>query len=209
MCRDKFVFGLHDILIHTELLKTHLKLDNTTEKGMEAAQRTNQLITDTSKSLDEQVHHTQFRKKHSDMKLKREPNTCHWYGSFKGPRPWAGCPAKGKTCSRCDGNDHFATVCLEPLGHEPPSRFNQQYPSNRGKGRGTQSRGRGRGGQFQQQNNYQLLQQQTVLPNTSRLFHVTHGFIRLLLTSMLPTIRKILMSTTPITMIISLLHNFI
>ena len=121
-----------------------LKLDNTTEKSMadvvsevktmEAARQTNQLITGTSKSLDEQVHHTQFRKKHSDMKLKREPNTCHWCGNFKGPHPWAGCPAKGKTCSRCDGNDHFATVCLEPLGHEPPSRFNQQYPSNRGKG---------------------------------------------------------------------------
>ena len=47
------------------------------------------------------------------------------------------------------------------------------------------------------------------LPNTSRLFHVTQGFIRLLLTSMLPTIQKILMSTTPITMIISLLHNFV
>ena len=34
MCRDKFVFDLHDTLIRTELLKTHLKLDNTTEKGM-------------------------------------------------------------------------------------------------------------------------------------------------------------------------------
>ena len=76
--------------------------------------------------------------------------------------PGAGCPAKGKTCSRCDDKDHFATVCLKPLGHEPRSRFNQQYPSNRGKGRGTRSRGRGRGGQFQRQNNYQLLQQQTI-----------------------------------------------
>ena len=33
MCRDKFLFGLRDNIIRTELLKTHLKADNT-EKSM-------------------------------------------------------------------------------------------------------------------------------------------------------------------------------
>ena len=109
MSRDKFVFGLYDAVIRTELLKTHLKADNTTQKSMvdvvseaktlETAQRTNQLIVDSTKTLEEQVHHTgtHTRKKHSEMKLKRENNTCHWCGSSRGPHPWSSCPAKGKT----------------------------------------------------------------------------------------------------------------
>ena len=70
MCRDKFVFGL------------------------------DQLIVDTSKSIDEQVHWTNFKKRHSEMCLKREPNTCHWCGSIQGPHTWSVCPAKGRTCTR-------------------------------------------------------------------------------------------------------------
>ena len=34
MNRDKFVFGLQDSTIRTELLKTHLKADNTTKKSL-------------------------------------------------------------------------------------------------------------------------------------------------------------------------------
>lgn len=65
MCRDKFVFGLHDTSIRTELLKTHLKTDGTPKamsdviaeaKTLESAHRTNQLIFDTAKGLDETVH---------------------------------------------------------------------------------------------------------------------------------------------------------
>ena len=80
MCRDKFVFGLNDNGIRTELLKTHLKADGTEKsmadvvgeaKTLETAQRTKQLIVDTSsKGFEEQVHWTNNRKKHSDMKLK-------------------------------------------------------------------------------------------------------------------------------------------
>ena len=47
------------------------------------------------------------------MKLKREPNTCYWCGSNRGPHPWRVCPANGKVCTKCGGNDHFARVCLE------------------------------------------------------------------------------------------------
>ena len=34
MCHDKFVFGIQERTIRTELLKTHLKADNETEKTM-------------------------------------------------------------------------------------------------------------------------------------------------------------------------------
>ena len=137
MNRDKFVFGLYDTSIRTELLKTHLKADQSSKslsdvvceaKTLESAQRTNQLITDT-KSLDEQVHWTTGQtntrslpsKKHKDMKLKREENTCHWCGSLDGYHPWRNCPANGKTCSKCGVNDHFARVCLEPSHYKSSS----------------------------------------------------------------------------------------
>jgi hypothetical protein len=96
MCRDKFVFGLCDSIIRTELLKTHLKSDGSEKsmsdvvaeaKTLESAQRTNQLIVDTSKSTEEQVHWTSLKKRHNEMCLKREPNTCHWCGSSQGPHP--------------------------------------------------------------------------------------------------------------------------
>ena len=47
------------------------------------------------------------------MKLCREPGTCFWCGDRQGAHPWKICPAKGRTCSSCGGNDHFARVCLE------------------------------------------------------------------------------------------------
>ena len=136
MNRDKFVFGLHDTSIRTELLKTHLKADQNNKsmsdvvneaKTLESAQRTNQLISDSSKILDEQVHWTHGQQqnhsiKHEDMKLKSEENTCYWCGSLDGPHPWRYCPANGKTCSNCGINDHFAKVCLE----------NQRKPAYRG-----------------------------------------------------------------------------
>ena len=51
------------------------------------------------------------------MKLKRVPGTCHWCGDQRGPHAWKVCPAKGKTCAKCGGNDHFAKVCLEDKTH--------------------------------------------------------------------------------------------
>ena len=96
---------------------------------MESAQKTNKLIFDTTKGTDETVNWTgsgrskSFRKKHHDMKLRREPNTCHWCGDMRGPHKWADCPANGHTCLKCGGYDHFARVCLEqsPLN----KKFNQ------------------------------------------------------------------------------------
>ena len=85
MRRDKFVFGLHNSAIRTELLKSHLKPDNTGKsmadvvaeaKALESAQKASKLIEDTAKGVEEQVHWTS----HRDMKLKREPGTCHWCG---------------------------------------------------------------------------------------------------------------------------------
>jgi len=99
MCRDKFVFGLCNNTIKTELLKTHLKPDGTEKamsdvvveaKTLESAQRTNQLIVETSKVFEEQVHWTQpAKKRHSQMKLRRDPNTCYWCGNTQGPHPWS------------------------------------------------------------------------------------------------------------------------
>ena len=109
MCRDKFVFGLHSGVICTELLKTHLKADNTPKtmqdvvtdaKSIESAQKTNKLIGETTKgSLEEQVNWTS----HRDMKLEQAPGTCHWCGDQRGPHAWKVCTAKGKTCAKCGG----------------------------------------------------------------------------------------------------------
>lgn len=129
VCRDKFVFGLHGGSIRTELLKTHLKPNNTLKtmedvvaevKAIESAQKTNKIIGEAkkgleTKGLEEQVNWTS----HRDMKLKRDPGTCHWCGNQRGPHPWKSCPANGKTGAKCGGNDHFAKVCLEEPLHRP------------------------------------------------------------------------------------------
>ena len=152
MNRDKFVFGLHDTSIRTELLKTHLKADKTKKtlsdvvaeaKTLESAQKANQIIADANRNVDEQVHYTNYhyetyRKPHKDMKLKREKGTCFWCGK-RGQHPWKDCSANGKVCDRCGMYDHLSRVCLEePLTSERPSRG--QGLNQRGRG------GRGRGG---------------------------------------------------------------
>lgn len=53
-------------------------------KTLESTQRTNQLIVDTSKSIEEQFHRANFKNRHSEMCLKREINTCHSCGSTQG-----------------------------------------------------------------------------------------------------------------------------
>ena len=120
LTRDKFIFGLSEDHTRTELLKTHVKPDNSKKtlqdvvaeaRAIESAKQTNKLIVDSSKGTDEEVHWTGLR--HSQMKLRREPGTCFWCGDRRGAHPWKICPAKGKTCSSCGGNDHFARVCLE------------------------------------------------------------------------------------------------
>jgi hypothetical protein len=142
MCRDKFIFGLRDERLRTDLLKSHLNAnggektlaDVTREaKAHESAQQANKLIEEKTK-ISEQVnwsrhrkqpftqrkqrqdkqHQTQ-RKPHNRMKLKREPGTCHWCGDEEGPHPWRECPANGKSCRKCGGNDHFSRVCLEEI----------------------------------------------------------------------------------------------
>ena len=120
LTRDKFIFGLNEDHTRTDLLKTHVKPDNSKKtlqdvvaeaRAIESAKQTNKLIVDSSKGTDEEVHWTGLR--HSQMKLRREPGTCFWCGDRRGAHPWKICPAKGKTCSSCGGNDHFARVCLE------------------------------------------------------------------------------------------------
>ncbi len=90
MCRDKFVFGLQDVVVEA--------------KAIESAQKTNKIIGEAkkgleTKGLEEQVNWTS----HRDMKLKRDPGTCHWCGNQTGPHPWKSCPANGKTCAKCGG----------------------------------------------------------------------------------------------------------
>ncbi len=127
MCRDKFVFGLHSGNIRTELLKTHLKPNNTLKtmqnvvaeaKDIESAQKTNKIIGEAkkdleTKGLEEQVNWTS----HRDMKLKRDPGTCHWCGNQRGPHPWKSCPANGKTCV---WRNHYTD-----LGGGPHIKINQ------------------------------------------------------------------------------------
>ena len=121
ICWDKFVFGLHDSYIRTELLKYHLKPDKTQKslsdvvgeaRAFESARQTNKLIGDTNKTIEENVNWV-TKKAHKVMKLKREPGTCQWCGDRHGPHSWKDCPAYGRTCMRCSSNDHFARVCLE------------------------------------------------------------------------------------------------
>ena len=149
MNRDKFVFGLQEASIRTELLKTHLKADGskkalgdvvTEAKALESAQKTNKLISDNAKSIEEQVNELS----HKDMKLKREPGTCFWCGR-NGQHPWKDCKANGATCHRCGGKDHLSTVCLETPQSESSQR-GQSQRGNRGN-RGNRGRGRGGGGQ--------------------------------------------------------------
>ena len=65
MCQDKFVFGLHDSDIRTELLKFHLKTDKTEKslsdviveaRALESARQTNKLIGDAHKTIEENVN---------------------------------------------------------------------------------------------------------------------------------------------------------
>lgn len=116
--RDKFIFGLNNDTMQAELLKTHLKPDNTPKsianvvteaKALESAYTANKLMADSSKStIHEPVHWV----KHKEMKLHREPGTCHWCRDKQGPHLWRQCPGRGKTCLKCGINDHFANVCL-------------------------------------------------------------------------------------------------
>ncbi len=156
MCRDKFIFGLRDERIRTDLLKTHLKAngeektmaDVTREaKAHEYAHQANKLIEERTRVSEnvnwsrhrkqpyrapnmhkqrsessQQHRQTLQRKPHSLMKLRRQPGTCHWCGDEQGPHPWRVCPAKGKTCKRCGGNDHFSRVCLEEAKPSSVSR---------------------------------------------------------------------------------------
>ena len=148
---DKFIFGLNEDPTRTELLKTHVKPDNTKKtlqdvvaeaRAIESAKQTNKLIVDSSKGTDEEVYWTGLR--HSQMRLRREPGTCFWCGDRRGAHPWRVCPAKGKTCSSCGGNDHFARVCLEdPKVTVPDSRskaLNTRYGRKTSNGQRRDSR---------------------------------------------------------------------
>ena len=136
MCRDKFIFGLHQENMRTELLKTHMKVDKTQKtlfdvardaKAMEAAQQTNKIIVEETVNYTKQA--TKFTR-HADMCLKRELKTCHWCGDTKGPHQWNTCPAKGKVCSKCGGNYHFAIVCLQTTPNTKMSHnTNKQLPN--------------------------------------------------------------------------------
>ena len=134
LCRDKFIFGLNGEQMRTELLKTHIKPNNTKKtlhdvvseaRAIESATQANKLIADSlPKGIEEEVHWTGLR--HSQMKLRREPGTCFWCGDRRGPHPWKMCPAKGKTCNTCGGNDHFARVCLEERKSQESSSSNRR-----------------------------------------------------------------------------------
>ena len=67
LTRDKFIFGLSEDRMRTELLKTHIKPDNSEKtlqdvvaeaRAIESATQTNKLIADSSKGIDEEVHWT-------------------------------------------------------------------------------------------------------------------------------------------------------
>ncbi|XP_048580708.1 uncharacterized protein LOC116606358 [Nematostella vectensis] len=151
LSRDKFIFGLSEEQMRTELLKTNIKPDTSKKtltdvvseaKSIESAKKTSKLIADSSaKGIEEEVHWTGLR--HSQMKLRRDPETCFGCGDRRGPHPWKECPANGKSCSKCAGNDHFARVCLEE--HNPQasgSNQRQQQARGRPQARGYNQRSR-------------------------------------------------------------------
>jgi hypothetical protein len=84
MCRDKFIFGLHNPDIRTKLLRSHTHSKGKTDKSMsdvvaeakaiETAQAANKIIIEANK-IEEQVNWTQRKMSHRDMKLQREPGT--------------------------------------------------------------------------------------------------------------------------------------
>ena len=92
LSRDKFVFGLNDEHMRTELLKTHVKPDKSAKtlsdvaveaRAIESATQANQLIAGSAKCAEEEVHSL----RHSQMKLRREPGTCFCCGDRRGPHP--------------------------------------------------------------------------------------------------------------------------
>lgn len=100
----------------TELLKKDSRnktpVDIVAEaRAIESARQTNKLTADSSKGIEEQVYWTGLR--HNQMKLRRKPGTCFWYGDRRGPHPWKVCPASRKTCTICGGSENFARICLE------------------------------------------------------------------------------------------------
>ena len=152
LCRDKFIFGLNGEHMRTELLKTHVKPDKSAKalsdvvaeaRAIESATQANQLIAGSAKSAEEEVHSL----RHSQMKLRREPGTCFWCGDRRGPHPWKACPANGRSCSSCEGNDHFARVCLENRKAQVPTTNNSWKRQTRGRQstsyRGSNQRTRG------------------------------------------------------------------
>ena len=65
----------------------------TEAKALESAYTANKLIADSSKStIEERVHWV----KHKEMKLRREPGTCHWCGDKRGTSPVETMPSKGQ-----------------------------------------------------------------------------------------------------------------
>ena len=81
VCIDKFIFGLNGEHMRTELLKTHVKPDNSAKtlsdavaeaRAIESATQANQLMAGSAKGAEEEV----LSLKHSQMKLRREPGTC-------------------------------------------------------------------------------------------------------------------------------------
>ena len=103
LTRDKFIFDLNEDHTRTELLKTHVKPDNSKKtlqdvvaeaRAIESTKQTNKLIVDSSKGTDDEVHWTGLR--HSQMKLRREPGTCFWCGDRRGAHPWKNALLKEK-----------------------------------------------------------------------------------------------------------------
>lgn len=90
MYRAKFVFGLHKETMQTEVLKIHIKTNNTTKTlhdvvteidVLESGQRASKFITDTTKEIEEQVSQVS----HKQIQWQREPGTCQWWGDQRGP----------------------------------------------------------------------------------------------------------------------------
>ena len=140
-CRDKFVFGLHNDILRTDLLRTHLKSDNSSKtmsdvvaeaKALEAAQKASKMMGSSASALEEQVNWTYDKQGQPDTK------PCYWCGDPRGPHTRKMCPATERHCNKCNGRDHFARVCTE-------TRSYQQYEPKPGRQNSRPVRGLGRG----------------------------------------------------------------
>ena len=115
MIRDKIVMGIHSKTTQEKLLR---ESDLTLTKAINIC-RAIEISKDQSKILqNEAVVH--------EIKRVTQKNICNFCGYS---HSWQRCPARGKTCAKCQGRNHFANVCKKQTKEEEKSNKSDNVPS--------------------------------------------------------------------------------